>query len=298
MAEFDGLDSLVRDALGHAAAQGDSTGVADAIRSRVASGDAGASVAGSTAPGWGVSPRGWLPWVGLIVVGAVVGSVIGITGIAGAPTTNLSVYTTNASVPAAATTYFCPGGPAIGALHGGDRVVAVQRSDDTGFLGVRDPLDTSSVIWVDASVVVVDAGQPAVSTLPIGACPQVAIAYPQPAPVVTEAPPVVTQAPPPPPAKDTTPPTIGQATVAVPCADAVVTVSASDNVGVSSVSLTWTVGSNSGGGAMTKSGPTTWTYDYDSYANGTGNVKFDMTAYDAAGNSASTSVSKNVNCVF
>ena len=47
-----GLDSRLRDALGQAAQQGDSAGVADAIRSRVAAGDPGASASGPVAPGW------------------------------------------------------------------------------------------------------------------------------------------------------------------------------------------------------------------------------------------------------
>ena len=49
MADFDALDGRLRDALGQAAQQGDSAGVADAIRARVAAGDPGTSVASSSA---------------------------------------------------------------------------------------------------------------------------------------------------------------------------------------------------------------------------------------------------------
>ena len=41
MAEFDGLDELLSGSLKRAAQPGDSAGVADTIRARVASGDAG-----------------------------------------------------------------------------------------------------------------------------------------------------------------------------------------------------------------------------------------------------------------
>ncbi|WP_395639636.1 hypothetical protein [Pseudolysinimonas sp.] len=67
-----GLDGRLRDAFAQAAAPGDSTGVADAIRSRLAAGDPGASAVGPVAPGWGRRLFGMLAGgilLGLVIVG-------------------------------------------------------------------------------------------------------------------------------------------------------------------------------------------------------------------------------------
>lgn len=293
MAEFDGLDSRLREALGQAAEPGDSAGVADAIRSRVAAGDAGYSVAGATAPGWGGGLFSWLPWVGLIVLAGVVGGAVGATGLVGTPAPQaVTVLQVDAVIPQAAPAYACPGGPQVGELHGGDRVVAVQRSADGGYLGVRDPRNVTTVLWLDAPAVVVDEGEADVATLPVGACPEVAIAYPQPKP--TQGPgPQPTQEPGPAPGpSDTTAPQITQWWVTpdqvvyedFPADNsATLHVLASDNVGVVGVDVSWS-GTHSGSATMSfASGD--WRYTYV-VPPGTpeGSVVFTMRARDAAGN--------------
>ncbi len=78
------LDELLSSSLKSAAEPAASAGVADAIRSRVAAGDAGTSVAGSTAPGWGGGAAGILTIVApvaLIVVAGVVGGALGASGL-------------------------------------------------------------------------------------------------------------------------------------------------------------------------------------------------------------------------
>lgn len=62
------IDELLKGSFERLAEPADSAGVADAIRSRVAGGDAGVSVAGSTAPGWAPPRPRWLwPMVGTVI---------------------------------------------------------------------------------------------------------------------------------------------------------------------------------------------------------------------------------------
>jgi hypothetical protein len=283
MAEFDGLDALLRDALGKAADAGDSTGVADAIRSRVAAGDAGTSVVtGSTAPGWGGGGvLGWLPWLGLIVVAALGGTALGASGALGVPAQEVSVLEGTASVSSIAPAYACPGGPQVGQLHGGDRVVAVQRSDDTSYLGVRNPYDVSQVLWLDASVVVVDAGQPDVSTLPVGACPVIAVQYGTPEPVAPEPEP-----------GDTSAPRILKAAGTTPFYSAnggptTITATATDNEGVRRITIAIT---RPDGGTssvtMNHVGGENFSYVYQPGPSPVGVYSFVLTAYDRADNAS------------
>ncbi|MEO5534658.1 MAG: hypothetical protein ABIR17_05945 [Pseudolysinimonas sp.] len=307
MAEFDGLDSLVRDALGRAAAPGDSTGVADAIRSRVASGDAGASATGSTAPGWGGSPRGWVPWVGLIVVAGIVGSVLGASGAFGRPAGETTVANVPVELGQTAAIYECIDGPILGRVPANTRVLAVSRSEDSLWLGVRDPQTLGGTVWVQLGDVSLDFPS-YISDLTISeGCPTVVVTLP--APVVTEAPaPPAPPAPPKPnppaPTSDTTPPTIGQQSVSPnpisscdPAPSATVAANASDNVGVQSVSVSWS-GAITGSTSMSFAGGTHWTYAFTP-PNANGSVTFKMQARDAAGNLSpfvSTSV-LNYNCI-
>ncbi|HWH97225.1 MAG TPA: hypothetical protein VNS80_02560, partial [Pseudolysinimonas sp.] len=159
------LDSRLRDAFNQAAEQGDSTGVADAIRSRIAAGDSGASVAASTAPGWGGGGAlGWLPWLGLIVVAGLGGAALGASGAVGTEQQTVEAgYTVVLDDTAPA--YACPGGARAGELAAGDRVLAIARSEDSGWLGVRDPNGFERVLWFERSVVIVDTDQPDVATL-------------------------------------------------------------------------------------------------------------------------------------
>jgi hypothetical protein len=296
MADFDALDGRLRDALGQAAQQGDSAGVADAIRARVAAGDPGTSVASSTAPGWG-GGWSWLPWLATVLVAGIVGTTLGLTGVFGVPTEEVSVLPSTASVVEIAPAYSCPGGPQVGQLRGGDRVVAVQRSDDAAYLGVRDPWNVGTVLWVTASAVVVDAGEPAISTLPVGACPEATVQYGDPTPTAepTEEPgpqPGPPAPQPPGPTPDTTAPSITQygGSPSQICADpqsgwatsTTVSAVASDNVGVSGVRMTW---SQFGGGSaeLSLSGGT-WRANYDPPSGSQGMITFQLVARDAAGN--------------
>lgn len=294
MADFDALDGRLRDALGQAAQQGDSAGVADAIRSRVAAGDSGTSVGSSTAPGWGGGGWSWLPWLATVLVAGITGTALGLSGVLGVPVEQVSVLPSTASVVEIAPAYSCPGGPQVGQLRGGDRVVAVQRSDDDAYLGVRDPWNVATVLWVATSAVVVDAGQPALSTLPVGACPEATVQYGDPVPVPTEEPappqPGPNPNPQPPAPGDTEAPTAGQQYVTPnPSYFTTMTVHAFafDNVGVSSVSISWS-GVATGSGSMTRVGATNeWTFVLNRGSSPDGNVTFVIRAVDGAGNQSS-----------
>lgn len=295
MADFDALDGRLRDALGQAAQQGDSAGVADAIRSRVAAGDSGTSVGSSTAPGWGGGGWSWLPWLATVLVAGITGTALGLSGVLGVPVEQMSVLPSTASVVEIAPAYSCPGGPQVGQLRGGDRVVAVQRSDDDAYLGVRDPWNVATVLWVAASAVVVDAGQPALSTLPVGACPQATVQYGDPVPTAEPTEEPAPQPKPPGPTPDTTAPTISQWGVDRPRPEGicrafvgeagVVYAYASDDRGVASVAVSWS-GAATGSAQMSLNGPR-WEYSYNP-PDGTpvGNVNFTIIAYDAAGNAS------------
>jgi hypothetical protein len=184
MAEFEELDGVLRDALQRAAQPGDSTGVADAIRSRVAAGDPGTSVAGGTAPGWGGGVWSWMPWVGLIAVGALVGGAVGVSGAVGRPAGDVTVDVP-VSIGESAPAHSCVDGPIIGRIAANTRVLAVQRSDDALWVGVRDPGALGGTIWVTLGDVSLDEGTPALDELPVGgACPETVVIVPTEEPVV------------------------------------------------------------------------------------------------------------------
>jgi hypothetical protein len=290
MAEFTELDGMLRDALQRAAQPGDSTGVADAIRSRVAAGDPGTSVAASTAPGWGGGVSGWLPWLGLIVLAGIGGTALGASGvIAGEPREILAGYTAvlDDSAPAAS----CPGGPVIDELFAGDRVLAIARSEDSGYLGVRDPNDFARTLWFDRAVVVVDAGQADVDGLPIEACPVATVEVIEPTHVPTEEPepePEPEPQPVPQPG-DTVPPILGQQyasphTTLYGGYSTTIYAFSTDNVATTQVRISW-AGVASGNGTMTKGQNNQWTFAY-AKPNGApdGKVTFTLVARDAAGN--------------
>jgi hypothetical protein len=283
MAEFTELDSRLRDAFAQAAEQGDSTGVADAIRSRVAAGDPGTSVASSTAPGWGGGAFSWLPWLGLIVLAGVGGTALGASGVfASEPREVLAGYTAvlDDSAPASS----CPGGPVVGELFAGDRVLAVARSEDSGHLGVRDPNDFARTLWFERSVVVVDAGQADVDSLPVEACPVATVEVVEPTPEPTVEP---TDDPEPAPGPgDTTAPKINTATgTPNPLFNVnplLLQVTAGDGVGVVGVKVTWS-GEFTGSANMTKVG-SEWRYTFTPPDDGGGDIHFTFRARDAAGN--------------
>lgn len=288
MAELDGLDATLRDALARAARPADPTGVADAIRSRVAAGDPGTSVAGPTAPGWSGGVRGWLPWLGLLVAAGIVGgAALGVSGALGEPTEEIVAgYTVvlDDATPAAA----CPAGAVIDELRAGDRVLAIARSEDSGWLGVRDPDDFARALWVPRSVVVLDAGQPDVATLPVGACPETTVALGEPtaAPTPTDEPAPGPQPGPGPAPGDTTAPIILSATGAPnPLYNVdplLLRVTASDNVGVQTVLISWS-GEFTGSGSMSLVG-SEWRHTFVPPDDDGGTITFTFRARDAAGN--------------
>lgn len=282
MADMSSLDELLSSSIKSAAEPAASAGVADAIRSRVAAGDAGTSVAGSTAPGWGGGASGALTIVApiaLIVVAGVVGGGLGASGVFGAPAGpldgNVPAYVTTDQT---ATAYVCPGGPQLGDLRAGTRVLAVARDADLAFLGVRNLDDFSTTIWFSTDDLVLDEAAVDPSTLPVESCPDVTVTVVTPTPTPTPEP------------EDTTPPVLDKMSANPPLVyndgPSQISLSARDDVGVAGVALSWS-GPNglSGSAPMTLDG-STWRYTW-SYGGGTvgdGVWTFTAVASDAAGN--------------
>lgn len=291
------IDVLLSASLKRLAPSGDTAGVADTIRSRV---DAGAAGAPATTSGFGgllPAVSKWLPWVALVVLGGIVGGVVGASGLLAPkqPEPVLFVGVLDNSVTATG----CPGGAGVVDLERGTRVLAVVRTDDSAYLGVRDPLDLGSTVWLPAGVVVVDEGQPAVSTLPVDGCPVPTLLAetaapapvdPAPAPTTPQAPttPGNPAPPPPPPPSDTTPPGLGQASGSPTpffynAEPFTITAFASDNVGVSAVLISWS-GAVSGSSSMSNVGGSQWQYVFSTTAQSFGPMTFTMVARDSAGN--------------
>ncbi|HWH98573.1 MAG TPA: hypothetical protein VNS80_09430, partial [Pseudolysinimonas sp.] len=138
-------------------------------------------------------------------------------------------------------------------------------------------------------------------SLPVDACPVVAVEIipPTPAPVPTEEPAPAPPHVPNPGPSDTTAPTIGQQyaapyTTLYQGDSTVIHAFAADNVGVSSVLITW-AGVQSGSSTMTNAGLSEWTFKVNRGTSPNGNVTFTMRAVDAAGNqSAPVSVVINM----
>jgi len=290
------LDGLLRDALGRSAEPGDPTGVADAIRARVAAGDPGAVVATTTAPGWGAGVRSWLPWVGLVVVAGLGGAALGGSGALGAAgllpqrVEETSVVTYSGVLRGVADAAGCPGGPTVDVLAAGTRVLAVERSEDAAHVGVRDPYDPAAVLWLAAGAVIPDAGAPGLAELPVGAaCPDVTVVAEEPAPLPDAEPEPQPgsnpSAPGPAQPGDTQAPGVqawASPTTVYVFEPVTVSASASDDVGVASVTVTWS-GQYSGSAPMTLVG-SEWRYVFTPPTNETGTITFTVVARDAAGN--------------
>jgi len=301
VADGENLDSVVRRALGEAAEPADSAGVADAIRARVASGDLGVAATASTAPGWGgLGALGWLPWIGVVVAAGIVGGTLGATGYLGGPSSDAPVESSVIAVTRTVDARSCVGGDVVATLAADTRVLAVLRSDDERWAGVRSPSALGETVWIPVSTLTPDDGQPSVSDLPVGgACPVIEALDDSPARATSEDPDDVTPDPapdpnpdpdpaPPPPPSDTTPPTVQQLSVDVNGCPAVIQAVAADNVGVTQVTLSWS-GVAAGSGAMSLvSG--TWRYLYDSENLPEGNMTFTAIARDAAGNASAPAV--------
>lgn len=278
---MDDIDVLLSSSLKRIAQPGDAAGVVDAIRARVDAGDTGTPANSSGFGGGGASA--WLPWLGLVVVAGLVGGGLGPLGVFGANISEVAIAET-ATLQQHSQTYLCIEGAEATQLAGGQRVLAVARSDDDAWLGVRDPLSATSVLWVPAASVVVDADQDP-SALPTGGvCPAVETTLAAPVPPVVPQP---QPAPPPAPGpSDTTRPVVGQAyadpSVFYNSESTVVHALASDNVAVVSVLISWT-GAHTGSGTMTKvGGEWRFTFATNDYPNGF--MTFELRAVDAAGN--------------
>jgi hypothetical protein len=293
MADFDALDELLSGSLKRAAQPGDSAGVADTIRARVAAGDVGTPAPSSgPAPGFGGGLAGWLPWVGAIVVLGLVGGTLGATGAFGRPdapapvSNNVLISLSDSGVGASP----CPAGAPITELQPGQHVVALARSADSADVEVRDPAALDQTVWVTAKALK-SLGKD-FSTLPVSGC-GVLTSTPVPAPVVvTPVTPVAPPTKPGKPAPDTTPPVVGAITVdTTDACKPIVTVQITDNVGVSSATLKGTSGSPYNVNqtvVMTHPGGTSWKGTLNMPSNFSGIVNLTITAHDAAGNTTTT----------
>lgn len=236
----------------------------------------------------------WLPWVGLVVVAGIVGGLLGPLGAFGR-TTDLQLGSQGAHIGQAVDAAICIGGPGAGDFTPGERVLAVARSEDSSYLGLRDSAHFIRTVWVRATAVKLDPKQD-VSSLPVGGvCPKVT-EIPPVAPVAPVAPVKPGKPVTPPAAKDTTAPTIGTPVATFANCATKITVTATDNVGVTSVSISWT-GTNTGSGSMTPVAGH-WEFTADNHFHDGSNT-FKVTAHDAAGNSSpTTSVVATLQCLI
>ena len=299
------VDALIRDALGRAAEPGDPSGVAAAIRTRLAAGGSGASPSGGAGSSGGAGGlaglRPWLPWAGLAVALGAAGVAAGAAGMFGHPSETAPELLghLDGGVHASA----CPGGSAVEELQPGQRVLVIERNSDGTWLAVRDPYALTRTVWLPSGAIVVDEGQAAIDTLDVGGCPVPSVepsTEPEPEPTTPSPEPSPIETTPAPPAADTTRPSISagswNAAVLYPLgyesycgpSSASIVITASDNVGVTNVSATTT----HPGATVTMTGHsgTTYTFKFqmpadDPYPATTATVHF--TARDAAGNTRS-----------
>lgn len=297
------IDELLKGSFDRLAEPANSAGVADAIRSRVAAGDAGTSVAGSVAPGWGGGASGFLTIaapIALIVVAGVVGGSLGASGVFGASGSSSGGEVPSYVIaPDTAPIYSCPGGPQIGSIPANTRVLAVARDEDAAFLGARNPDDLAATIWFTAGDLVLDDSGPAIDALPVESCPEVTVTEvtptPTPEPTVE---PEETDEPEPP--SDTTPPSIKvgnwnpDSLVGIEfgyCSNvAQISVNAADNVGIASVTASSSRPSSPV--TLVSSGGGTWVFKITggSYTSATPtNITVTFTATDTSGLTASGS---------
>ncbi len=248
--------------------------------------------------------KAWIPWLVLPVVVALAGVGVGVSGVISHPKHH--VVSIGALSSGAKTTpgYSCPAGAAIAVLDRGVRVLALERTADSTWVSVRNPRNTSQQVWVPVGMVVLDADQGPIDDLPLGAgCPTISL--PPAAPVVVAPPAPATPGKPklPAPTGDTAKPVLSGPSASNPSicytgsgftpTTSVVSVTATDNVAVTSVTATWSAVGGSPK-ALTQSG-TTWKFTFNSPAVGaTTPVQITLTATDAAGNSAAASTTVTV----
>jgi len=279
-------------------------------------------------PGGGTPPqRG--PWPrlggpgGLALFGAVGLALGGGTGWAVGASTggDEQVATVQAGSAASVPAYACPGAGTVGQFSRGDRVYAIGQTDDGAWIVVRDVRGGYAPVFVDASYVALDgtADLETMSCDDVGTeAPYVEATTPPPdsAPAQTTAPAPHTTTKPTP---DTTPPSLSNAyglpgniweqdgggitCTAGTARTAAINVTATDNVGVASASIAYTVpGAAPVTRAMSKSG-STWSVSFGPVAHGTvpepgpHSVSVTITVKDAAGNAATTSASVSVHSI-
>lgn len=265
--------------------------------------------------------RSWvLSAVGVVAAGAL-GATLALTGVISRPTVDAPL--TTAVIDArTVNAHECVGGPVVSTLYAGQRVFVVATSADGDWVGVRatgavsTAGGTGEVVWMPQPDVTLDESDSLADAVPTGGvCPTVTteVGFADPKPDTTPADPAdpadpASPTPNQPPAGDTSKPKLSAPSVqpaVIACADgygypttALITVTASDNVAVTSVSIAWT-GSYTGSGSMTRSG-STWKYTFDATGPGDrGDVNFRMVAKDAAGNSsAASTTSVFVDCLI
>jgi hypothetical protein len=282
------IDLLLSESLKRIAQPVDSEGVAEAIGARVAAGDIGTP---ATSSGFGQLLPGVaraLPWIGLVVLAGLVGGALGVTGALGRPVQHVTLASSMGTLSQQTGGYQCIGGAQLASLVVGTRVVAVARSDDNSWVGVRNPVTLADTLWVGSGALTVDRGLAEISTLPVGgACPVVTVATDskpgKPKPVAKPTTKPVTNP------GDTSKPRIltasAKPTTVYNNGPAVVTVTATDNVGVTGVTATLS-GAAHGARALTRVGGY-WqlTFSSNSTAGSSyGIITFTLRAHDAAGN--------------
>jgi hypothetical protein len=237
--------------------------------------------------------RPWLPWIGAVIVVGAVGGAASAYGAFGtpAPAKVSSAIVLGAGIDA----LDCPGGASVAHLVGGERVLALRRSSDSAYLQVRNPYDINQLVWLPAGLVSADKHEPAIGTLEVAGCPTPTASL-DPLPVA----PVVPVAPAPgkpsggghPTApRETVKPVIVKAnaspTTVYNNGVSVLSVTATDNVGVTSVTVTWS-GADTGSATMHLTAGV-WQYSFSSNRTDSpsyGNVVFSFVAHDAAGNAS------------
>lgn len=169
------IDQMLRESFHRLAEPGDPTGVAQAVRARVEAGDVGTPSDSGPGFGGGTFDGGGWPWIlGAGTIAGIGGLVLGASGILGAsgPSGSAEPPRTSAfSVGDSTPGLDCPGGVRVASFHPGDRVLAVARSADGGWLAVRNPVDRARTVWVALDELVLDGGQPEVASLEVDGCP-------------------------------------------------------------------------------------------------------------------------------
>ena len=270
-----------------------------------------------------------LSTIAIVVVGALAGGALGVgAGLATAPddpppATRLE--SVDGTVVATVGAARCPGGAIVVAFHDGDRVLVTARDVDDEWFEVRDPQSLAARVWLPAAVVERDetvdipektcggrVGATTTSTPDASTTTSSSTSTTRPGATTVPGPTPTTESPLPtvPPATngpttapDNTAPTIAQVAVnpasisedddlVCPSQPITTTISANvtDAVGVSSVTVSWSVNSDSGTATVNRSGSTysaiVGPFDTDTvpFPTASSTLTITMTARDAAGN--------------